>query len=67
MECNVGRVDQALRVVMGLGLLSMIWWAPESGYWGLLGLAPILSGALRYCPGYRLLGVKTTPPDTRRG
>lgn len=63
MDRNVGRIDQAIRAVMGLGMLSLIWLAPESGYWGLLGALPLLSAIVGHCPTYRLLGIRTRPRE----
>lgn len=60
---NVGKLDQAARIAIGLGMFSMIWLAPESGYWGLLGIAPLITGVMGYCPGYRLLGIRTRAPE----
>lgn len=62
-EKNVGRADQIIRIAMGLGLLSMIALAPESGYWGLIGLLPLVSAVVRYCPTYQLIGVRTSKRD----
>ncbi len=57
---NVGTTDRALRVLAGslLILLSLI---NVIGPWGWIGLAPIATGMLRFCPAYSVLGLRTCP------
>lgn len=55
---NEGAVDRALRVVLGLGLLSLIFVGPQT-LWGLVGLVPLLTGLVGMCPLYSLFGVST--------
>ncbi|MEL6318400.1 MAG: DUF2892 domain-containing protein [Pseudomonadota bacterium] len=62
LEANVGRADQGVRIVIGAGMLSLLVVAPESGYWGLLGLLPLLTGIFRFCPTYGVLGIRTHRP-----
>ena len=57
-NCNVGHVDRLLRitlgiVLMGLADLNLI------GSWGWLGVIPLFTGVLHYCPLYALLGINT--------
>lgn len=59
MNRNVGGLDRALRIVIGLGLLALIFVGPQS-LWGLLGLVPLGTALVGYCPAYRLLGICTT-------
>lgn len=61
MKANVGSYDGAVRFVGGCALLAMSnhgW-----GWWGLLGLIPILSTATGHCMVYALLGINTTACD----
>ena len=60
LEVNEGGIDRVLRVVLGLGLLSLIVVGPKT-LWGLVGLVPLLTGAVGICPVYSLLGFKTRP------
>jgi len=60
MKTNAGNVDRFLRMAVGLGLLSMIFVGPQS-LWGLLGIVPLLTGAIGYCPLYALFGFNTCP------
>ncbi|NIR64912.1 MAG: DUF2892 domain-containing protein, partial [candidate division Zixibacteria bacterium] len=49
MRTNVGRVERIFRIILGVFILSLIFWGPES-YWGLLGIIPILTGLSGWCP-----------------
>ena len=60
MTKNAGTVDRALRIIVGLILLSLVFVGPQT-YWGLIGLVPLLTGLLGRCPLYTLLGIKTCP------
>ena len=58
MNCNVGGVDRVLRVVVGLGLLSLVFVGPQTA-WGWIGAVPLLTGLLGFCPAYLPFGIKT--------
>jgi hypothetical protein len=58
MKCNVGGVDRVLRVVVGLGLLSLVFVGPQTA-WGWIGAVPLLTGLLGFCPAYLPFGIKT--------
>ncbi len=58
MNINVGTVDRAARIVVGLGLITLAA-TGTVGVWGWIGVVPVLTGALGVCPAYSLLGVKT--------
>jgi hypothetical protein len=60
MSKNEGAVDRVVRVALGLGLLSLTVVGPET-WWGLVGLLPLLTGILGFCPAYRLVGLSTCP------
>lgn len=60
MKLNVGGLDRILRIVVGL-LLVVLAASGKIGWWGWLGLVPLLTGALRFCPLYSLLGLNTCP------
>lgn len=59
MMKNEGSIDRAVRVVLGLGLLSLTVFGPQT-LWGLLGLVPLATGTLGFCPAYKLIGLSTT-------
>lgn len=58
MTRNEGNIDRILRVVVGLGILSLAFIGPQSA-WAYLGIVPVLTGLLGYCPAYSLLGIST--------
>ncbi len=55
---NEGTIDRAIRVVVGLALLSLTFAGPHSP-WGFVGLVPLLTGIVGFCPLYRLVGLDT--------
>lgn len=60
---NVGAVDRAVRIVAGLGLLSLFFLYPEAPWrwWTLIGVVPLATGLLSSCPLYSLLGISSCP------
>ena len=58
MGTNIGSLDRILRVVVGLGLLSLIFVGPKT-LWGLVGLVPLGTALVGFCPAYRLFGLST--------
>ncbi len=62
MKANVGGVDKILRIVGGLALLSLILILEGNArWWGLVGLVPLLTGLVNFCPLYTFLGINTGP------
>ena len=57
MPKNASDMDRFLRVGFGLALLSLT--VIGSTWWGLVGLLPLVTGLVGYCPAYRLLGLST--------
>ncbi|MHB8880870.1 MAG: YgaP family membrane protein [Thermodesulfovibrionales bacterium] len=57
MKRNVGTIDRAVRIIIGLGILSFAFMGVSS--WGYLGLVPLLTGITGWCPPYSLLGIST--------
>jgi hypothetical protein len=60
LKNNVGNVDRALRVLLGLGALSLTFVGPHTA-WGYLGLVPLLTGLIGSCPLYSIFGFSTCP------
>ena len=58
MQRNVGTIDRGLRVIVGLGLLAMVFFGPQT-LWGLIGIIPLGTALVGFCPAYRLLGICT--------
>jgi hypothetical protein len=64
MPTNVGTLDRVLRIIVGLGLLSLVFVGPQTP-WGWIGLVPLLTAFIGYCPAYSILGVRTCPLKTK--
>ncbi len=58
---NEGTLDRAIRVVVGLALLSLFFFGPHTVL-GWIGIVPLLTGLVGYCPLYRVLGISTCAP-----
>ena len=58
MKPNVGGIDRILRIVIGLVLIGLAA-TGTVGWWGWLGVVPLATGALGWCPPYALLGLNT--------
>lgn len=58
MKRNVGNIERMVRIVAGLAILSLTVIGPQS-LWGLLGIVPLLTGLVGWCPPYALLGINT--------
>ncbi len=55
---NVHPVERAVRVLLGLTWLSLVWLGPQTP-WGLIGVVPLATGLLGTCPLYTLLRFST--------
>ncbi|MFP3873272.1 MAG: DUF2892 domain-containing protein [Thiohalophilus sp.] len=58
MSINEGSVDRGIRVVAGLVLIGLTV-AGTIGPWGWIGVVPLATGLIGWCPAYTLLGFKT--------
>lgn len=58
MKCNVGTTDRALRIGAG-GLLMALAATGTLGPWAWIGVVPVITGIVRFCPAYPLLGIST--------
>ncbi|MBN8897528.1 MAG: hypothetical protein BGO51_20575 [Rhodospirillales bacterium 69-11] len=58
MTRNVGSIDRVLRVIVGLVLIALVFVGPETP-WGWIGLIPLGSALIGFCPLYSLLGINT--------
>ncbi|MDL5038465.1 MULTISPECIES: YgaP family membrane protein [Comamonadaceae] len=65
MKFNVGGVDRILRIVIGLVLIALAA-TGTVGWWGWLGVIPLLTGVVRFCPLYSLVGMNTCPMKARK-
>jgi hypothetical protein len=58
MQKNVGSWERTIRVIAGLVILTLAFVGPKSN-WAYLGLIPLATGVIGWCPPYALLGIKT--------
>lgn len=58
MKCNSGLIDRVLRVIVGLALIALAV-SGTIGMWGWIGVVPLLTGAIGFCPAYAMLGMNT--------
>ena len=58
MAQNENNVDRLIRLVVGIALLSLVFVGPHTA-WGWIGLIPLATAAVGFCPLYRLVGIDT--------
>jgi len=58
MKANVGSIERILRVLVGLALIGLTL-TGTIGLWGWLGVVPLATGLIGWCPPYALLGFST--------
>ncbi|AEG68854.1 DUF2892 domain-containing protein [Ralstonia solanacearum] len=63
MHANVGTLDRLLRVVLGIALIALAWTGRIPAWLGWIGLIPLLTGVVRTCPLYSVLGIRTRRPE----
>ncbi len=64
MKPNIGKAERVVRVVVGLGVLTQAFVGQHTA-WAYLGLLPLVTGLIGWCPPYALLGVSTTRAPSR--
>lgn len=57
MKANVGSADRIIRFVLGAVIIVLGFYFKS--LWGLVGLVPVATAALNFCPAYNLIGVST--------
>ena len=55
---NVGTADKIVRIIIGLGLISLVFVGPKTP-WGWIGVIPLATALIGWCPLYRILGINT--------
>ena len=58
MKANVGGIDRVIRIVAGLVLVGLAA-TGTVGWWGWLGLLPLGTGLIGWCPPYSIFGINT--------
>ncbi len=62
MTTNVGTADRILRIIVGIALLAFAVFSQSEWRWvGLIGVIPIATALMRFCPLYTMLGIRTCP------
>ena len=59
MTRNEGTLDRAVRIVLGVALLALVFVGPQT-WLGLVGIVPLVTGLVGFCPLYRLLHLSTS-------
>ena len=57
-KTNVGSADRLFRIALGLLLIALVFVGPKTP-WGWVGIIPLVTGLMRTCPLYSLIGVNT--------
>ena len=65
MKSNVGGIDRIFRIVVGLGFVA--WAAMGGPVWAWIGVVPIATGALGWCPAYLPFGLSTCATKKQEG
>ncbi len=58
MKFNAGGIDRTLRIIVGLVLVGLAA-TGTVGVWGWIGVVPLLTGAMGFCPAYTIFGLNT--------
>lgn len=58
MKKNIHSIERVIRVLLGIGLTAMAFVGPAN-HWFLLGLIPLATGLIGWCPPYAILGINT--------
>ena len=67
---NVGGIDRVARIVVGAALVGATAvgpWAEVLSPWGYIGVVPLLTGLVGYCPAYSLIGMNTSQAKSNAG
>jgi hypothetical protein len=64
MPRNEGTIDRVLRIIVGAILIALVFVGPQTP-WGWIGVIPLVTGFVGWCPAYRLLGLRTCPVEKR--
>jgi hypothetical protein len=64
MKRNIGSIDRGFRIVAGIGIIAVGYYLQS--WWGAVGLVPLATGLMRWCPAYTLAGVNTCGCETTK-
>ena len=65
MKANVGGIDRILRIIVGLALIGVA--VSGVSVWGWIGVVPLATGLIKFCPLYSILGFNTCPMQKNEG
>jgi len=64
MKSNVGSIDRILRIVIGVAAVTFAMLSDhELAIWGLIGVVPLFTAVIGWCPAYLPFGIKTCKSD----
>jgi hypothetical protein len=64
MTSNVGGIDRVLRIVAGIVLIALVFVGPQTP-WGWIGVVPLVTGLVGWCPLYVPLGISSCPRSNK--
>ena len=62
MKTNMGKTDRILRAILGIGLISLGFVGPQTP-WGWIGVIPLITALVGWCPAYLPFGISTCPKE----
>jgi hypothetical protein len=62
MQCNVGKADKWVRLILTI-VIGMLGYYYKS-WWGLVAFVPLITGAISFCPIYKIFGINTCTNKT---
>ena len=62
MKANIGVIDKWLRIVVGVALIALALFG-VIGWWGYIGIVPLATAVINFCPVYRVIGIDTIGAD----
>jgi hypothetical protein len=62
MKTNMGKIDRILRAILGIGLISLAFVGPQTP-WGWIGVIPLITALVGWCPAYIPFGISTCPKE----
>src|SRR5690606_38985888 len=66
MNRNVGSIDRAVRIIVGIVLIALVFVGPQTP-WGWIGLLPLATALVGWCPAYSLFGIRTCKARCAKG
>ncbi|HHI93879.1 MAG TPA: DUF2892 domain-containing protein [Gammaproteobacteria bacterium] len=64
MKLNVGGIDKTLRIIAGVVLIGLTV-TDVIGVWGWIGIVPLATGLISWCPLYPLAGFSTRRAENK--